>query len=127
MKQTTLRERDVHLMLADLASVRGRVHKRMWVRKLAAFHKLEQMLHARVPEQQVTWRRETIFDRNDVTVENHERILRRPYAGCDPECCFTGFPYDARRPPTPGDFTVGIKAEVEKLNLELLLSQPIPP
>ena len=36
-------ERDVRLMVEDLAITRGRVRKRTRVRELAASHKLEQM------------------------------------------------------------------------------------
>ena len=39
----TFSERDVRLMVADLAVTRGRVRKRTRVRELAASHKLEQM------------------------------------------------------------------------------------
>ena len=39
----TFPERDVRLMVEDLAITRGRVHKRVQVRELAASHNLEQM------------------------------------------------------------------------------------
>ena len=35
--------------------------------------------------------------------------------------------YDTRRPPTPEEFTMAMKVEVNRLRLELLLSQPPPP
>ena len=43
-------ERNVNAVLADLAAVRERVHELIRVRELAASHKLEQMIRARIRE-----------------------------------------------------------------------------
>ena len=39
---------DVHLVLADLAAFRGRMHTLIRASKLAALHKPEKMLHVRM-------------------------------------------------------------------------------
>ena len=103
-------ERDVHAMLADFTAVHGRVHKLIWVRELAAFHKLEKMLRVRMPEQQAIWKRENDFDRNEIVAKRHERIpVRRLYAGYDPDFFCTG------QPLTLEEFTMGFNVEVERL------------
>ena len=121
----TLPERDAHLMPEELAAIRGRVHKLIKVRELAALHKLEQMLRVRMPEQQATWKIENVFDRTEIRVERHGETLRRLYAGFDPEPFCTGL-YNARQPPTPEEFTLGLKAEVKRLRLNIFLLQPLP-
>ena len=66
---------------------------------------------------QAAWKREGGFDRNEIIAERHERTLRRLYAGYDPELIHVGGQhYKTRRPPTPEEFTAGIKADVDKMN-----------
>ena len=77
-------------------------------------------------KKQAAWEREGVFDRIKITTERHEETLRRLHADFDPEPFNTGL-YDARRLSTPEEFILGKKIEVERLGLELLLSQQLPP
>ena len=94
------------------------MHKLIRVGELAALHKLEEMLRILMLEQQATWKRENDSDRNEIIAERH--------VGYDPELFHTGLHYDTQRPPNPEEFTVGIKAQVERFKEELLLLQPPP-
>ena len=70
--------------------------------------------------------REGGFDRNEILAERQERSLRRLFVDYDPESFFIGEHYGTKRPPTPEEFTMGMKVEVNRLRLELLLSPPPP-
>ena len=85
--------REVYAMLADLAAVRERVHNLICVRKLAAFHKPEQIRRFQMLEEQAIWTREGSFDRNEIIAERLERTLRRLYVGYDPEPFYIGVVY----------------------------------
>ena len=87
-------------MLKDLTEIRGRVHRLIRVRELAASHLLEQMRRVRMLEKQAAWEREGGFDRIEITAQRHEDTLRRLHAGFDLELFYTGL-YYPRRPPTP--------------------------
>ena len=104
--------RDVYAMLADLAAVRERVHKLIRVRKLAAFHKPEQMRRFQMLEEQAIWKREVSFDRNEIISKRHERALRRLYVGYDPETFYIGVHYNTRRSLISEEFTMGMKVAV---------------
>ena len=77
-------------MRADLAIIRGRVRKRIWVRELATSHKLEQMQSVRMSKQRATWMRENGFDRIEVIADRHEETLTRMHAGFDPKLINAG-------------------------------------
>ena len=68
--------------------------------------------------------RENGFDRIEIIAKRREETLRLLRAGVDPESVYTGL-YDARRPPTSKEFTLGMKVEVESLRLEFLLLQAL--
>ena len=108
------------------AIIRGRVHKLIRVRELAASHRLEQMRSVKMLEKRATWMRENGFDRIKVFAEMHEETLRRLPVGLHLKPFYTGL-YNPRRPPTPDQYTVNMKLEVETLRLEILLSQPLTP
>ena len=80
------------------------------------------MRRVQMVEQRATWIRETGFDRIETIAEMQEEILKRLHVGFDPGPVYTGL-YNARRPPTPKAFTLDMKAEVEGLRIELLLSK----
>ena len=119
-------ERDAHLVLEEIATIHGRVHKRIRVRELAASHKLEKMRRVQMLKQRPTWTREIGLDRIETIAEMHEETLRRLPADFDPEPVYAGF-YSARRPHTPEEFTLDMKVEVKGLSMGLLLSEPPPP
>ena len=96
-------------MLKELAEIRGRVHRLIRVRELAASHLLEQMRRVRMLEKRAAWKREGGSDTIDVVAERHEDTLRCLHAGFDPEHFYTGL-YDDRRPPTSKEFTLDMKS-----------------
>ena len=90
MIKMTIPERDVRLVVADLAIIRGCVRKLIRVRNLAASHKLEQMRSVKMLKQRATWMRENGFDRIEVIDDRHKETLIRMHAGFDPEPIYTG-------------------------------------
>ena len=120
----TIPECGVRLMLVDLTITCRRVRKRIWARELAAAHKLEQIRRVRMIEKRVAWKKEG--GKIEIIAGMHEETLRRLRAGFDSEHFYTGS-YNPRRPPTPEEFTLDLKVEVESLRMELLFSQQLPP
>ena len=56
----------------------------------------------------------------------HVKTLGRLHADFDPGPVYSGL-YNARRPLTSDNFTLGMKREVEGLRMELLLAELPPP
>ena len=77
-------------------------------------------------EKQALWKREGGFDRIETIAEMHAESLKCMHAGFDPEPYYTGL-YSPRRAPTPEEFSLDLKVEVESLRIEVLLLQPLPP
>ena len=91
----TFPERNVHVMLVDLTTIRTRIHEFIPIRKLATLHKLEQMLRVRMLEQQSTWKSENDVDRTEIIIaERHERTLRRLYVSYDSNPFLIGASYN---------------------------------
>ena len=93
------------------------------MRKLAATHILGQMRRLRMLEGQKAWKREAGFGRIEITAEIDARHLR---AGFDLEPFYTKL-YTPRWPHTPEEYTLEMRVDVERLRMEILLSQPAPP
>ena len=93
-KTNALPERDVHLMLEESTAISGCIHKLIRIRKLAALHKIEQMLRVQMLEQHAAWKRESGFDRIEIIAERRVETLRHLYAGYDSEPFHVGL-YDA--------------------------------
>ena len=81
---------DVGLMLADLAITRGRLHKLIRFRELAASHKLEQVRRVEMLGKQAAWKKEGGCVRIEAVAEMHAETLRRMHAGFDSEPFHTG-------------------------------------
>ena len=77
----TFPERDVRLIVTELAITGGRVRKLIRVGELASSHKLERMRRAQIVENQAVWKRDGGFDRPEIRAEMHELTLRRLRAG----------------------------------------------
>ena len=121
----TIPEHVVRQILKELVEISGRAPKLVLVRELATSDKLEQMQRVQMLEWQTTWMREIGFDRIETIAEMHEEALRRLHADFDPGPVYTRL-YNARRPPTPEEFTLGMKVEVKRLRMERLPSNPPP-
>ena len=81
----TFPERDVRLMMEDLAATHWRGHELIRVRELAPSHKIEQMRRVRMLEKQAAWKREGGLNRIEIVAGLHGQTLIRLHAGFDPE------------------------------------------
>ena len=77
-------------------------------------------------EKQVAWARDDGFDKIEVMAKRPRRALCHLYAGDNLEPFRIRVYYDTRRASNPQTITVGMKAEMNRLRLELLLSHPSP-
>ena len=77
-------------------------------------------------EKQVAWAREDGFDIIKVMAKKQRRALCHLYVGDNLEPFRIRAHYDTRRAFNPQTITVGMKAEMNRLRLELLLSHPPP-
>ena len=103
----------------------GRGRELIWIREIAALHRIEQIRCTRILEERATWMRENGFDRIEVKAEMHEETLRRLLAGFDPKPCYSGL-HNPRRPSTHEEFTLDMKIEEVSSRLEVPLLQPLP-
>ena len=72
-------------------------------------------------EKQAAWKREGGFDRVKIIPEMHEQTLRRLRVGFDSRSLYTGLPL------TSEEFALEMNVEVERLRLEIIISEPPPP
>ena len=77
-------------------------------------------------EKQVAWAREDGFDRIKVMAKRQRRALCHLYAGDNLEPFRIRVHCDTRRASNPQTIIVGMKVEMNRLRLELLLSHPPP-
>ena len=73
-------------------------------------------------EEQKTWKREAGFDQIEIIAEMHAQRL---HAGLDSEPLYTGM-YNRRWLRTPEESKLDMDVDVERLRLEILLSQATP-
>ena len=76
----------------------------------------------RMLEEQKVWKREADFDRIEIISEMHAQRL---HVGFDSEQLYTGR-YNPRWSHTPEEHKIDRDVEIERLRLEILLSQPAP-
>ena len=81
------------------------------------------MCRLRMLEEPKTWKRETGFDRIEITAEMDERRFR---TGLESKRFYSKL-YNPRWPNTPEEHTLEMRVEVERLRMEIALSQPAPP
>ena len=81
------------------------------------------MRHLRTLKEQKVWKREAGFDRIETTAEMDAQRFR---AGFDSEPSYTKL-YNLKWPHTPAEYTLEMRVDVERLRMEVLLSQPAPP
>ena len=75
-------------------------------------------------EEQKAWKQKFDFDRIETAVEMDEKRFRNSPV-LDP--FFYRNMSNSRRPHTPDEFTLEMKVDVERLRMEIILSQPAPP
>ena len=97
-------EHEVIVMHAELAAISERAHKLILVRKIAAFHRLEQMHHIRILEKLAVWRERKVL----MGVRYWSKTLGRVYSVENSKHCGIEVYFEPRRPPTPQDYTENI-------------------
>ena len=81
------------------------------------------MRRLRMLEKQKVWKREAGFNRIETTADMNAERLRTGFVS-EP---FYTKPSNPRWPHTPAECTLEMKVDVERLRMEILLSQPVPP
>ena len=116
-------ELDITHMIAEVEATSWRLRKTIRVRGLTVTHRLEQIRRLLMLEEQKAWKREVGFDRIETAAEmDTERfrtsLVSKPF--------FYRNMFNPRRPHTPDDFTLEMRVDVERLRMEIILSQPAP-
>ena len=92
------------------------------VRELAATHRLGRMRRLRMLEEQKAWKREAGCDRIETAAEmDAQRCFRSGLS--EP---FYSKLSNPRWPHTPNEYTIEMRIDVERLKMEIVLSQPAP-
>ena len=115
---------DFAKMIAEVVATSCRLRETIRVRELAATHRLGQMRRLLILEEQKAWKREFGFDRNETAAEMDEKRFRSSTVS---EPFFYRSMFNPRRPHTPDEFTLDIKVDVERLRMEIIISQPTLP
>ena len=74
-------------------------------------------------QEQKAWKREFGFDRIEMATEMDEKCFRTSLVS---EPFFYNIMFNPRRPNTPDEFTLEMRIDVERLRMEITLSQPAP-
>ena len=74
-EKMSIDESDVRKIIAEVKAKRWRLRECISVRELAATHKLGQMRHLRMLEEQKAWKRETSFDRIEAIADMREQYF----------------------------------------------------
>ena len=113
----------------NIRKIIARVQARSWclrecirVRELAATHRLGRMRRLWMLEEKKAWKREVGFDRIEITAELDAQCFRSGL----PEPLYTKL-CNPRLPHTPEEDTLGMRVDVERLRMAIILSQPAPP
>ena len=117
----TVDERDIIKTIAEVEATCWHLRETIRVSELAATHRLGQMRRLLLLEEQQAWKREFSFERIETAVEMDEKRFRTNLVS-DP--FFYRNMFKPRRPHTPDEFTLKMKVDVERLRMEIILSQP---
>ena len=117
----TVDELDITNMIAEVEATSWRLRETVRVRELAATHRLGQMRRLLMLEEQKVWKREFSFDRIETAAEMDAQRFRTSLVSLS-------FSYrnmvNPRRPHTPGELTLEMRVDVERLRMKIALSQP---
>ena len=103
-----------------------RIQETIRVRELAATHRQGQMRRLLMLEEHETWKREFGFDRIETAAEMDENRSRASTSPV-PDPFFYRNMVIPRPPYTPDEFALEMKVDVERLRMEIILSQPALP
>ena len=121
-EKTSIDESDARNIIAEVQAISWRLRECIRVRELPVTHRLGQMCRLRILEEQKAWKREAGFDRIETAAEMDAQRFRsglsEPYYG---KLSKPRWPY------TCEECTLEMRVDVERLKMEILLSQPAPP
>ena len=123
-EKMTVDESGITKIIAEVEATSWRLRETIRVRELAETHRRGQMLHLRMLEKQKTWKREAGFDYIETAAEMDTRRSRTNLVS---EPFFYRNMFNPTRPHTPDEFTLEMRVDVERLKMEIILSQPEPP
>ena len=110
-------------MIEEVEATSWRLRECIRVREVPARYRLGRMYRLRMLEEQKASKREVGFDRVETTAEMDADRLR---TGFDSKPFYTKL-YNPKWPHTPAEYTLEMTVDDERLNMEILLSQPAPP
>ena len=113
-----IEERNVRKIIAEVEATSWRLRECIRARELAATLRLGRMRRLRMLEKQRAWKREAGFDRIEITAEMDEQRFR---TSVDSEPFYTKL-YNPRWPHTPEEHTLGMRVDVKRFKMEIVLS-----
>ena len=116
-------ESDVRKIIVEVEGTSWRLRECIHVRELAATRRLGQMHRLRILEEPKAWKRKAGFDRIEITAEMDEQCL---YTGFDLQLFNTKL-YNPRWSHSSEEHKLEMEVNVERLRMEVLLSEPTPP
>ena len=122
LEKMSIDESDVRKIISEVQATSWRLRKCIMVRELAATHRLGQMCRLRMLEGQKTWKREAGFDRIETVAEMDSQRFRSGLS--EP---FYWKLSNAGWPHTGEEYTLEMRVDVERLIMEVVLSQSAPP
>ena len=120
----TVEERNFARMSEDLGTTIWRLRETVRVAKLAATHRLGQMRSLLMHEKHKVWKREFGFDRIETAAEMDEKRSRTS-TSLVPNPFFYRNMVIPEYPHTPEEFNLQMKVDVEGLQMQIILSQPL--
>ena len=116
-------ESDVRKIIAEVQATNWLLRESIRVRELAATYRLRQMRCLRMLEEQKVWKREAGSDHIDIAAKmNAQRFCTNLVS--EP---FYSKMFNPRWPHSPEEFTLEMRVDVERLRMEIVLSQSAPP
>ena len=119
-EKMTVDERDITNMIAEVETTSWRLRETVRVRELAATHRMRRLL---MLEEKKSWKREVGFDRIETAAKMDAQRFRTNLVS---EPFFDRNMFNPGRPHTPEEFTFGMRVDVKRLRMEIILSQPAP-
>ena len=119
----TVDGRDITKMIAEVEATSWRLRETIRVGELAATHRVGQMRRLLMLEKQKAWKREVDFHRIEAAAEMDAQRFRTSRVS---EHFFYRNMLNPRRPHTPDELIVEMRVDIERLRMEIILSQPAP-
>ena len=116
-------ERDIRNIIAEVEATSWRLRETIRVMELAATHRLGQMRRLWMLEEQKAWKREAGFDYIDTAAEMDARRSRTNLVS---EPLFYSKMLNPRCPHTHEEFALEMRVDLERLRMEIALSQSGP-